>query len=95
MFSMSAMVGRKRSRCRPFLYRSCGLTFEVNTSATPRLSSAPNRPARIMASAISATNNSSKQITCDFFAIFSATPSSGDCMPFSALRSACTSCMKR
>ena len=34
------MVGRKRSRCSPSLYRSLGFTLEVNTSATPRLSSA-------------------------------------------------------
>ena len=42
----SLIAGTKRARCRPSLYRSSGGTFDVATSVTPRLNSAPNSVAQ-------------------------------------------------
>ncbi|MOA63394.1 hypothetical protein D3C78_1891050 [compost metagenome] len=58
-----AIAGRMRSRCRPPGYRSSGLKFEVVTKPTPLSNSATSSRCRIIASVMSATWNSSKQIS--------------------------------
>ena len=58
------MAGRKRCALQAVAGRARrGGTLEVATSVTPRRNSPSNRPPRIMASAMSVTNSSSKQST--------------------------------
>ncbi len=69
--------------------------FDVAASVTPRANSAANSVPRIIASAMSLTASSSKQITRACAAILSATSSSGFSRSRSAFRCSCTSAMKR
>ena len=70
-------------------------TLEVATRVTPRRNSPSNSPPRIIASAISATKNSSRQRTRARRAIRCATSSSGWVRPLMLPSSACTRRMKR
>ena len=92
---MSAIVGRKRCRCKPSAYSWSGTMLEVAASVTPRANRPANRLPSSIASAMSVTANSSKQMIRVSLAISAATISSG----FSTLRwclsRSCTAAMKR
>mmetsp|Transcript_13607 Transcript_13607/g.27065 ORF Transcript_13607/g.27065 Transcript_13607/m.27065 type:complete len:222 (-) Transcript_13607:290-955(-) len=76
------MKGRKRSRCRPFRYRSSGGLLLVLTTTQPREYKPVKRRRRIRASATSVTWNSSKHIILPLTAMPSTTRGRGS--PFAA-----------
>ncbi|MNT19949.1 hypothetical protein D3C72_1552390 [compost metagenome] len=90
-----AMAGRKRARCRPSLYRPSGTMLEVATSDTPFLNNSSIRVPRIIASVMSDTKNSSKQMTLASSLKRLAMMVSGFFSPLRVFISSCTRFMKR
>ncbi|CSH83728.1 Uncharacterised protein [Vibrio cholerae] len=76
-------------------YKSLGAIFEVATNTIPRLNKASNRVPRIIASVISETKNSSKQIMFASAQKRSATISSGSLTSDKVRNSSCTRYIKR